>query len=115
MKKAGADLYCFHYEAAFSSDSDNPEVQSDKKTNPRALTRFIHEQGLLAGIALKPATSVDVVWELLESEDPLERPDVSSPTFLFRFFFEPRPPVVEHGVSKDEHNADIRRHRWSLL
>ncbi|KAK1964222.1 ribulose-phosphate 3 epimerase [Colletotrichum eremochloae] len=76
MKDAGADLYCFHYEAAFSSDSDNPEVQSNEKTNPRALTRFIHEQGMLAGVAIKPATSVDVVWELLESEDPLERPDM---------------------------------------
>ncbi|GKT63630.1 LOW QUALITY PROTEIN: ribulose-phosphate 3 epimerase [Colletotrichum tofieldiae] len=76
MKDAGADLYCFHYEAAFSSDSDNPEVQSDEKTNPRALIRFIHEQGMLAGVALKPATSVDVVWELLESEDALERPDM---------------------------------------
>ncbi|KAK0373798.1 ribulose-phosphate 3-epimerase [Colletotrichum limetticola] len=79
MKEAGADLYCFHYEAAFSSDSDNPEVQSDEKTNPRALIRYIHEQGILAGVALKPATSVDVVWELLESEDPLERPDGFSP------------------------------------
>ncbi|KAK1490467.1 ribulose-phosphate 3-epimerase [Colletotrichum cuscutae] len=33
-------------------------------------------EGILAGVALKPATSVDVVWELLESEDPLERPDM---------------------------------------
>ncbi|OBR05101.1 Ribulose-phosphate 3-epimerase [Colletotrichum higginsianum IMI 349063] len=86
MKDAGADLYCFHYEAAFSSDSDNPEVQSDEKTNPRALIRFIHEQGMLAGVALKPATSVDVVWELLESEDSLERPDVSVFHPIQRFY-----------------------------
>ncbi|TDZ37607.1 Ribulose-phosphate 3-epimerase [Colletotrichum sidae] len=76
MVKAGADLYCFHYEAAFSSNAEDPEHTSDEKTNPRDLIRYIHEQGILAGIALKPATPVDVVWELLESEDPLERPDM---------------------------------------
>ena len=31
-----------------------------------------------AGIAIKPDTPVDVLWDILESEDPAERPDVSS-------------------------------------
>lgn len=29
-----------------------------------------------AGIALKPATDVDVLWDILAAEDELERPDV---------------------------------------
>lgn len=32
-----------------------------------------------AGIAIKPDTSVDVLWDILDAEDPLERPDVCSP------------------------------------
>ncbi|EGO53490.1 ribulose-phosphate 3-epimerase [Neurospora tetrasperma FGSC 2508] len=76
FKKAGCDLYCFHYEAAFSTAAESPEAKSDKKTNPKELIKYIHDQGMLAGIALKPATSVDVLWEILESEDPKERPDM---------------------------------------
>lgn len=30
-----------------------------------------------AGIAIKPDTPVDVLWDIVESEDPAERPDVS--------------------------------------
>ena len=29
-----------------------------------------------AGIAIKPDTSVDVLWDILETEDKEERPDV---------------------------------------
>jgi len=32
-----------------------------------------------AGIAIKPATPVDVLWDVLDAEDPAERPDVSPP------------------------------------
>lgn len=32
---------------------------------------------MLAGIAIKPDTSVDVLWDILETSDPKERPDVS--------------------------------------
>jgi ribulose-phosphate 3-epimerase len=77
FKKAGCNLYCFHYEAAFSSAAENPEDQTDEKTNPKALIRYIHDQGLLAGIAIKPDTSVDVLWEILENSEEKERPDVS--------------------------------------
>ena len=76
FKKAGCDLYCFHYEAAFSSDAEAPEGKTEKKTNPKALIRYIHEQGLQAGIAIKPSTSVDVLWEILENPVKEERPDV---------------------------------------
>lgn len=30
-----------------------------------------------AGIAVKPDTPVEVLWDIVESEDELERPDVS--------------------------------------
>jgi ribulose-phosphate 3-epimerase len=30
-----------------------------------------------AGIAIKPDTPVDVLWEILENKDEKERPDVS--------------------------------------
>ncbi|KAF7516281.1 hypothetical protein G7054_g14228 [Neopestalotiopsis clavispora] len=76
FKSAGCDLYCFHYEAAFSSDAESPEGTSDKKTNPKELIKYIHDQGLLAGIALKPATGVEVLTELLESPNEKERPDM---------------------------------------
>jgi ribulose-phosphate 3-epimerase len=33
--------------------------------------------GMHAGIAIKPETSVDVLWDILETEDSAERPDVS--------------------------------------
>ncbi|KAI1504454.1 ribulose-phosphate 3-epimerase [Biscogniauxia marginata] len=76
FQKAGCDLYCFHYEAAFSSDAETPEGKTDKKTNPKELIRYIHSLGLLAGIALKPMTGVEVLTELLESPDEKERPDM---------------------------------------
>lgn len=31
---------------------------------------------MLAGIAIKPATPVDVLWDILENPDEKERPDV---------------------------------------
>ncbi|RWA05830.1 hypothetical protein EKO27_g9271, partial [Xylaria grammica] len=76
FQKAGCDLYCFHYEAAFSTAAESPEATSDAKTSPKDLIRYIHDCGLLAGIALKPMTGVEVLTELLESPDPKERPDM---------------------------------------
>jgi len=32
---------------------------------------------MLAGIAIKPETSVDVLWDILETKQDKERPDVS--------------------------------------
>lgn len=77
FKKAGCDLYCFHYEAAINSTAaESPEEHSDSKTSPRELIRYIHDQGMLAGIAIKPATKAEVLYELLDSQDQAERPDV---------------------------------------
>lgn len=82
FKDAGADLYCFHYEAAVSSGSaKKPEdTETTEKCSPKALIRYIHELGMQAGIAIKPETSVDVLWDILETADDKERPDVRATT-----------------------------------
>ncbi|KAF4123897.1 ribulose-phosphate 3-epimerase, partial [Geosmithia morbida] len=76
FKSVGCDLYCFHYEAAFSTAAESPEATSDKKTSPKELIRYIHDCGMLAGIAIKPDTSVDVLWDILASDDEKDRPDM---------------------------------------
>ncbi|TID17524.1 ribulose-phosphate 3-epimerase [Venturia nashicola] len=77
FKKAGCDLYCFHYEAAVSSTAaERPEATSDEKTSPAKLIKYIHSLGLKAGIAIKPKTPVDVLWELLASPDQDAIPDM---------------------------------------
>ena len=77
FRKAGCDLYCFHYEAAISSTAaENPADHSDKITNPKDLVQYIHDNGMLAGVAIKPETSVDVLWDLLENTTESEVPDV---------------------------------------
>lgn len=77
FQKAGCDLYCFHYEAAVTSTAaENPAEQSDRTTSPKELIRYIHEQKMQAGIALKPETPVDVLWEVLENAVRAEVPDV---------------------------------------
>lgn len=81
FKGAGCDLYCFHYEAAMNSTAaTSPEQTSDEKTSPQKLIRYIHEQGMQAGIAIKPDTSVDVLWDILAAEDKKDVPDVRLPT-----------------------------------
>ena len=42
-----------------------------------------------AGIAIKPDTPVDVLWDILDSPDLTERPEVSptTPPFYFIFIF----------------------------
>ncbi|PGH16183.1 ribulose-phosphate 3-epimerase [Helicocarpus griseus UAMH5409] len=78
FKSAGCDLYCFHYEAAMTSTAakDPADKDTSRRTSPTELIRYIHENGMQAGIAIKPDTSVDVLWEILEREDPLEKPDM---------------------------------------
>ncbi|OKO90575.1 Ribulose-phosphate 3-epimerase [Penicillium subrubescens] len=79
FQKAGCDLYCFHYEAAVSSvaATDPTDKTTTERTSPRALIKYIHEEGMQAGIAIKPDTPVDVLWDILDSPDHTERPDVS--------------------------------------
>lgn len=45
---------------------------------------------MLAGIAIKPDTSVDVLWDILETTDEKEKPDVSflsSCSLFLRYVF----------------------------
>lgn len=72
-------MYCFHYEAAISSTAaESPETTSDEKTSPAKLIKYIHSQGLKAGVAIKPKTHVDVLWDILASPNHDEVPDVSA-------------------------------------
>ena len=76
FQKAGCDLYTFHYEAADSTTAESPEVKTDKKTNPKELIKFIHDQGMRAGIAIKPGTDVNVLYDILDNSNKEEVPDV---------------------------------------
>ena len=77
FQKAGCDLYCFHYEAAITSTAaENPADHSETRTNPEEMIRYVHDNGMLAGIAIKPETSVDVLWDILENPKKEEIPDV---------------------------------------
>ncbi|KMP01368.1 ribulose-phosphate 3-epimerase [Coccidioides immitis H538.4] len=78
FKQAGCDLYCFHWEAAMTSTAakDPTDKETTARTSPKELIRYIHETGMQAGIALKPATSVDVLWDILENPVEIERPDM---------------------------------------
>ncbi|KAF1347103.1 ribulose-phosphate 3-epimerase [Delphinella strobiligena] len=77
FKKAGCDLYCFHYEAAINSTAaEEPSATSDKKTSPKELIKYIHQQGLRAGIAIKPKTPANVLFDVLDSQDKEEVPDM---------------------------------------
>jgi ribulose-phosphate 3-epimerase len=89
FQKAGCDLYCFHYEAAVSSTAaEEPAETTDKRTSPKEMIKYIHDNGMLAGIAIKPETSVDVLWDILENKVEDERPDVRIPRLAW-----PRLPI----------------------
>ncbi|KAL1997921.1 hypothetical protein VTN02DRAFT_423 [Thermoascus thermophilus] len=78
FQKAGCDLYCFHYEAAIASvaATEPADRTTTRRTSPRELIRYIHAQGMRAGIAIRPDTPVDVLFPIVDSEDPAERPDM---------------------------------------
>ena len=60
------------------------------------MIKYVHENRMLAGIAIKPETPVDVLWEILENPEKEEVPDVSP------------------SRSTQEGNVDARL-RWYLL
>ena len=41
------------------------------------MIKFIHDQGMRAGIAIKPKTEVDVLYDILDNPNKDEVPDVS--------------------------------------
>jgi ribulose-phosphate 3-epimerase len=65
-----------------SSAAESPEATTQEKTSPKELIRYIHDNGMLAGIAIKPDTKVDVLWDILAAEDEKDRPDVSLIDFV---------------------------------
>lgn len=78
FQKAGCDLYCFHYEAAIDSTAaESPEIKTEKKTNPKEMIKYIHDLGMRAGIAIKPGTDVEVLYDIIENSNKDEVPDVS--------------------------------------
>ena len=60
-----------------STAAESPETNTDKKTNPKEMIRYIHEQGMRAGIAIKPGTDVDVLYEIFDNSNKEEVPEVS--------------------------------------
>jgi ribulose-phosphate 3-epimerase len=56
--------------------------KTTEPTSPKKLIRYIHELGMQAGIAVKPGTDVDVLWEILKNEEAKERPDVHPTSYL---------------------------------
>ena len=76
FRDAGCDLYCFHYEAARAcSNAASPDQHTTARSSPADLVKHVHRLGMRAGIAVKPRTGVDVLWEMLDGEEDA-RPDV---------------------------------------
>ncbi|KAI9847367.1 MAG: RIBULOSE-phosphate 3-epimerase [Sclerophora amabilis] len=79
FQKAGCDLYCFHYEAAMASTAaENPADNVAARTSPKEMISYIHSLEMQAGIAIKPDTPVDVLWEILENPETSAVPDNDS-------------------------------------
>ncbi|KAK4971148.1 RIBULOSE-phosphate 3-epimerase [Elasticomyces elasticus] len=77
FKGAGCECYTFHYEAAVSSTAaTRPQDETSERTNPKDMIRYIHEVGMKAGIAIKPGTPVDVLYDVLDSRSENEVPDM---------------------------------------
>lgn len=60
-----------------STAAETPEEHVEKKTSPKEMIKYIHDQGMRAGIAIKPKTDVSVLYEILENSNKDEVPDVS--------------------------------------
>ncbi|KAK4560858.1 RIBULOSE-phosphate 3-epimerase [Recurvomyces mirabilis] len=60
-----------------STAAESPETETDEKTSPKELIRYIHEQGMRAGVAIKPKTDVSVLYDLFDGDDKEEVPDMA--------------------------------------
>jgi ribulose-phosphate 3-epimerase len=69
-----------------STAAESPEVQSDKKTNPKEMIKYIHGLGMRAGIAIKPKTDVTVLYDILDNTNKDEVPDVRLTSSLIKLF-----------------------------
>ena len=62
-----------------STAAETPaDYTTTQKTSPKELIRYVHAHDMLAGIAIKPNTPVDVLWDILGNPDKAEVPDVST-------------------------------------
>ena len=59
-----------------STAAESPEIETDKKTNPQEMIKYIHNLGMRAGIAIKPKTDVSLLYPILDNSNKDEVPDV---------------------------------------
>ena len=59
-----------------STAAESPEIKTDRKTNPKEMIKYIHDHGMRAGIAIKPGTDVDVLYDILDNSNKEEVPEV---------------------------------------
>ena len=60
-----------------STAAENPAENVAQRTSPKEMIKYIHAHDMAAGIAIKPKTPVDVLWDILENPNKDEVPDVS--------------------------------------
>lgn len=78
FKNVGCDLYCFYYEVVINLFVvESFEGKLDEKMSLRELIWYIYDQGMLVGIVIKLVIFVNVLFDLIESEDFKEKFDVS--------------------------------------
>lgn len=52
-------------------------MTTTKKTSPKEMVKFIHDHGMKAGVAIKPGTDVEVLYEIFDNRNLEEVPEVS--------------------------------------
>lgn len=90
-----------------STAAESPEAKSDKKTSPQELIKYIHEQGMRAGVAIKPGTNVEVLYEILDNSNKDEVPDVSSASRPLLISL-----ILQYSYITDGSHYDCRARFW---